>query len=513
MATTVLTKRYNRKNVEPSRNTHSPDGTHYRCHWIEDSITIHSDGNVSCGLDDPHGQRSYGNIRTQTVAEIFANPEYLKLQQALWRGRRCLECGHFRAETKEGAAINPRPALPSRLVVETTVTCNIRCPNLPCLANNDPNEETRDTPFLKLETFNAMVDQLAGTLKTVNFYNYGETFMNRQAEDMLLHLRETCPDVFVVTSTNGIPLARAERAVKLVRARPNRVTFTISGASQETYARYHVNGKFAQAFAGMENVCAAKRASGQNLPQVVWRYLVFNWSDGDREIERAIAEARRIGVDRLSLYLTNTPPGSRSVRFSPGSPSFWKYSEFIHLDEEGELNQIYKCSLPDADGLYPVHDMRLFGPARWTSSRARLTLRRKGRHLRLQVSTNRRRAIEERHHCVLHTPWERVAIDLTHNAWRELKLRIPTRYAAYDAFECEITTPDHWYPDVESNPGDLRCLGVLVRAVDELAPDAAAAPPRNLLRLPAGFDPRLWGDAAPVRADAHYLRTLPREYA
>jgi hypothetical protein len=59
------------------------DGFHYRCAWIERGITVHSDGNVSCGLDDPHGQGSFGNVKDTPVGEIFGNPEYGRLQDKL----------------------------------------------------------------------------------------------------------------------------------------------------------------------------------------------------------------------------------------------------------------------------------------------------------------------------------------------------------------------------------------------------------------------------------------------
>jgi hypothetical protein len=36
-----------------------------------------------------HGRR---NINRQTVAEIWANPEYQRLQRKLWEGHRCTEC-------------------------------------------------------------------------------------------------------------------------------------------------------------------------------------------------------------------------------------------------------------------------------------------------------------------------------------------------------------------------------------------------------------------------------------
>lgn len=500
MTTVLLNKRYNRKDPAPSQSLLASDGAHYRCAWIEDSITIHSDGNVSCGLDDPHGQRSYGNIRTQSVEEIFANPEYRAMQEALWSGKHCRHCGHFRPETAAGAEINPRPKLPSRLVVETTVTCNIRCTNLPCFANNDPNETTRDAAHLGLDAFNAMIDQLAPGLKTVNFYNYGEPFMNRRAEDMLLHLRAKCPDAFVVTSTNGIPLSNAARAEKVALARPNRVTFTIGGATQESYVRYHVGGRFDQALQGMANVCKSKRAHGQALPQVVWRYLAFHWNDSDAEIEQALAMAREIGVDRFSLYLTNTPPGSRSIRLSPGSPSFWKYAQYIHLDDEGELNHIYRCKLPDADGLYPAETLGKLGAARWTSSRARLRLRNKEGRLGFAAATNRVGGIGGTF--MLRTPWRKYKLPYAFGEWSEISLEIPRRFHDHDAFECDLTAPDYWYPANEDGQGDLRCLGVLLKAEDELSEERTGAP-RNLLRLP---------DAEAAEAP-DYLRVLPREVA
>lgn len=500
MTVVLQAKLYNRKDKSPSAAMLGPDGRRYRCGWIEDSVTIHSDGNVSCGLDDPHGQRSYGNIRTQTVEEIFANPEYRAMQEALWAGMHCRDCGHFRPETREDATINTRLRLPTRLVVEPTVTCNIRCPNLPCLANNDAGETTRDDKMLSLETFARMVDQLAPNISTVNFYNYGETFMNRQAEDMLAYLRAKCPQAFVVTSTNGIPLSNAGRARKLAAARPNRATFTISGVTQESYARYHVGGKVEQALKGMANVCAAKRELGAELPQVVWRYLAFHWNDGEAEIDRAIALAHEMGVDRLSLYLTNTPPGARSIRLSPGSPSFWKYAPYIHLDDEGDLNYIYRVALPDAHGIYPAEALDRLGRARWTSSRARLHLPVDGGTIRFAVSTNR--PGRDKQPCILHTPWRQVRIPAHGGRWNDVEVEVPRRFIGHDAIECELTVPGYWYPAAELSNADLRCLGVLLRDDPWIN-----APAKNILALPASLDPMRIG-AAP-----HYLRVLPRQVA
>ena len=499
---TEILPRYNRKNPHPSRSMHHPDGARYRCAWIEDSITIHSDGNVSCGLDDPHGQRSYGNIYTQPVEEIFANPEYRALQERLWAGWRCLDCGHFRPEKREGVAINPRPKLPSRLVVETTVTCNIRCVNVPCFANNDASETTRNAKMLDLEKFKAAIDQVAPGLKTVNFYNYGEPFMHRQAEDMLAYMREKVPDAFIVTSTNGIPLIKQSRAEKLVAAQPSRVTFTIGGITQESYGRYHVAGRVEQALGGLKNVCDAKRASGQTDPQIVWRYLAFCWNDSDREIDSAIAMAKDWGVDRFSLYLTNTPPEGRSIRLSPGSPAYWKYRGFVHIDDEGELNHIYRSELPDGDGFYRIVEKHPLGRARWTSSRARLRLRRQGDVLRLSVATNRARCRETPDRCMVHTAWGIFEMPVKFMRWHTLSIPVPDRFAAHDAFEVELVANDPWYPAAEAGiANDMRCLGVLLQVTDD-----HLKPARACMALPVGLDPMRWGEAAPMPGGAPIYR-------
>jgi hypothetical protein len=92
-------KQFNRKIPAPSLLMHPSDGFHYRCAWIEDSITIHSDGNVSRGLDDPYAERSFGNIYSQSIEDIVCNPQYISLRENLWNGLRCQSCHLYERET------------------------------------------------------------------------------------------------------------------------------------------------------------------------------------------------------------------------------------------------------------------------------------------------------------------------------------------------------------------------------------------------------------------------------
>ena len=62
----------------------------------------------------------------------------------------------------------------------------------------------------------------------------------------------------MVTSTNGIPLAKIERARKVVSSGLDFIVFTIGGIHQESYSRYHVRGRIRPSLAGPEERAACK---------------------------------------------------------------------------------------------------------------------------------------------------------------------------------------------------------------------------------------------------------------
>jgi MoaA/NifB/PqqE/SkfB family radical SAM enzyme len=462
---TPVPRKYNRKSTTPSEAMTASDGHHYRCTWIENSITVHCDGNVSCGLDDPHGQRSFGNINKTAIEQIFRNPEYRNLQTKLWNGHRCHDCDHFR-QVEENCDPSPqgRRQLPTVLVLETTFTCNIRCPNDACRPNNDPLETTRDSSFLTFDAVKTIADQLSSHLETIHFYNYGEPFMHRQAEEMLLYLRQRCPGAMIITSTNGIPLASPSRARTVALAAPDRVVFTISGVTQEAYARYHVKGRLDLALKGMKNVCDAARLNQQTRTSVVWRYLVFNWNDSDEEIDAAIALAKEYGLNQLNLLVTNNPADARSTRFSPGSPSFFKYRDYIFLQRVGSLYHLYHCELPDKDGLFQLENVPGLGWARRTGSQAILRPNGPNGQLRLSISTDRLMSRGCNHSCVIHAPWRTYRIPLTYGMWRDVSIRVPLALRDNPEIEYKVATDDYWFPSEEGDGSDFRCLGVIIKA-------------------------------------------------
>jgi pyruvate-formate lyase-activating enzyme len=453
---------FNRKQIDPSELMHAPDGRRYRCSWVENGLTLQSDGNVTCGLDDPYSRRSFGNACRQSLAEIWANPEYVRLQEKMWQGHRCIECNLAQPlDDDSQTSIPARPERPTTLVVETTVRCNLRCPQQACIPNNDRKVKTRDADFLDLDAFKRVADSLAGNLSHVFFFNYGDPFVHHEADQMLAHLYQTSPDAHVRTSTNGIPLSKLDRARDVVAARAlGFMMFTISGVTQKSYSRYHVGGRLDLALQGMANVIEAKKEFGLANPVVHWRYLVFNWNDSEAEIDEAIRLSQQYGVDEFSLHLTHVPLDAMSSRFSPGSPSFSRYRQYI----DNALGYTKHMPAPDENGFYRLEHSNL-GLARWTSWQARKLVSVKRNKAKISVSSHRPSLKGSPHHVFLLTEWQKIKVAIEPGVWKKVQLDVP-RGVDLDQLEVQIVTFDHWFP-AEDGVDDQRCLGVLIRESDE----------------------------------------------
>ena len=349
-------------------------GGRLSCEYLSDTLTVLCDGNVTCGLDDPNGTRSFGNIKVSSVDAIWRDLRYAERKQRLAEGQSCEGCSlHHVVE----GAMPERVSAPRRLIVEATVVCNIRCENDACFKNNDPNEQTRASNFLPLDVFKSLLDQTASGVEFMWFLNYGEPFLHPQAEDMIAYAKQKNPGMRIASSTNGIPFAHSGRAEKLVRSGVDHMTFTIAGIDQPTYVRYHGRGSADAALDGLRRVCDAKRELGLSTPVVQWRYLLFHWNDSAETIAGVKALAAEMGVDELRFYLTHIPAGGATRRLAFGSPDH---------HEIADLADASHGMRPDDDGLFLREDQEHLGPYRWSAPTAHVRLHVQGRFASLALS-------------------------------------------------------------------------------------------------------------------------------
>ena len=296
--------------------------TRFTCSWPWNTMVLLADGRLSCGCSDPYAQRILGDARQSTVNGVWTGPVASGLRADLNAGgsKFCGDCP-LKLPLKKDEAAPQRSldagALPNRLYIECTAACNISCYKA-CCAPETGITKTRQAGMLDFDVFKRVVDEAGPTLGRIDFFNYGEAFLHKRAEEMCEYIKAKFPHIFLYTSTNGVALT-PERARRLARSGIDEVTFSIDGASQATYEKYRQRGNFEKAIENLRAMADEKARAGLDVPFLNWRYILFTWNDHDEEMERARKIATEIGVDRLSWELTDHPEDAYSRRFVRGS--------------------------------------------------------------------------------------------------------------------------------------------------------------------------------------------------
>jgi uncharacterized Fe-S cluster-containing radical SAM superfamily protein len=280
------------------------------------------DGRMVCGCADPYAKRVLGDARTGGVSAIWTGPAAAGLRQDLNAGGSTF-CGDCPLKLPLAADAEPPQRsldvapLPTRLYIECTAACNISCAQA-CCAPETGITRTRQAGMLDFDLFTRVVDEAGPSLVRIDFFNYGEAFLHKRAVEMCEYIKSRFPHVYLYTSTNGLALDEA-RVRRLVHSGIDEVTFSIDGATPESYAKYRQRGSFEKAIRTLRMAADEKLAAGRDVPFLNWRYILFTHNDSDEEMQRARTLAADIGVDRLCWEITDHPEDMFSRRFVAGS--------------------------------------------------------------------------------------------------------------------------------------------------------------------------------------------------
>ncbi|MEP6592921.1 MAG: radical SAM protein [Acidobacteriota bacterium] len=332
--------------------------TRFTCSWPWSTMVMLCDGRLVCGCADPYGKRVLGDVRTEGIAAVWTGERASGLRQDLNRGgsKFCGDCP-LKLPLGRDAAPPQRdlnvPALPSRLYIECTAACNISCAQA-CCAPETGITRTRQAGMLDFELFRKAIDEAGPSLTRVDFFNYGEAFLHKRAIEMCEYIKTQFPHIYLYTSTNGLAFTE-EQARRLVRSGIDEVTFSIDGATPESYAVYRRRGDFDKAIRNLRAAADEKRRAGRDLPFINWRYILFTHNDSAAEMSQARQMAEAIGVDRLCWELTDHPEDMYSRRFAPGSEALAAIRHEIW--DDNNLGNAIPGATPrariDVDGFLP----------------------------------------------------------------------------------------------------------------------------------------------------------------
>ncbi len=298
--------------------------TRFTCTWPWEMLVVLCDGRVVCGCADPYAQRVLGDVRTQTLSDVWHGATIGSLRDDL-NGGGSTFCGDCPLKLPLGDAPAPQRStevgrLPSRIFIECTAACNLSCFQA-CCAPETGITRTRQAGMLDFDLFTRIVDEAGPSLTRIDFFNYGEAFLHKRAVEMCEYIKTRYPHIYLYTSTNGLAFDES-RARRLVRSGIDEVTFSLDGAIAENYVKYRQRGDLEAALRNLEAMADEKQRTGRDVPFLNWRYILFRWNDTDEEMNLARRRAETIGADRLAWEITDHPEESFSRRFVPGSSAF-----------------------------------------------------------------------------------------------------------------------------------------------------------------------------------------------
>jgi hypothetical protein len=299
--------------------------TRFTCSWPWSTMVMLCDGRMVCGCADPYGKRVLGDAKAASVSAIWTGAAASGLRQDLNNGgsKFCGDCP-LKLPLRKGEAAPQRGldvgVLPSRLYIECTAACNISCSQA-CCAPETGITRTRHAGMLDFDLFSRIIDEAGPSLGRIDFFNYGETFLHKRAIEMCEYIKERFPHIFLYTSTNGLAFSE-DGARRLVRSGIDEVTFSLDGATPESYAIYRQRGDFTRAIRNLAAAMDEKRKIGADVPFVNWRYILFTHNDSDEEMNSARRMAAELGIDRLCWEITDHPENMYSRRFRPGTPDY-----------------------------------------------------------------------------------------------------------------------------------------------------------------------------------------------
>ena len=282
-----------------------------------DHVGILCDGTVVCSCFSIKKEVVLGNLKHQRLEDVWLGSRAEELRAEFRRGRLpsrlCAVCRYFsRVQSSDG--LGQVAPFPAEAHVETTAACTLRC--LSC--DREGIRHARDETNLDRRLYERLVDEICsrGESRTLNLIGGGEPFMTGDFHEFIRYAKSRNSSLPVHTSTNGLFLDSDEKRMNIITSGLDCMEFTISGSSQQSYARYHQGGDFHTALSNMRRLIEQREAIGvPHRPFVIWKYLLFNWNDSREDTERASRLSQEIGVDRLSFVPTYSPLAGTSLRY------------------------------------------------------------------------------------------------------------------------------------------------------------------------------------------------------
>jgi uncharacterized radical SAM superfamily Fe-S cluster-containing enzyme len=247
------------------------------CQAVFQEMSVHANGDIVCSCADAGGNRVYGNVHRDRIADVYNGPKYREIRN--WQLASAPDCwcpvinSNCAARTRRASSAHqPDGRQVKMLQLEPVSFCNLRCPSCTVTTHfSDRAYADRHNKILPLEVMLDVVDQLP-CLEILLFYNFGEAFLHRDAVPFLRSVKRDRPEIFIANNTNGLAFRNGAIDAIAQERLVNKLVFAIDGATPATYARYRVGGDFERALSNLRHfVKSCDRAGTRTAVEVIWQ--------------------------------------------------------------------------------------------------------------------------------------------------------------------------------------------------------------------------------------------------
>lgn len=149
---------------------------------------------------------------------------------------------------------------------------------------------------MSLSDFTRVINQIASHTMYLSLYLQGEPFLNKDLSKMINYASEK--GIYTALSSNGHFINR-EVAEEIVKARLQKIIFSVDGATQESYQEYRINGKLDKVIDGIKTLIDVKKHFKNKYPLVVIQFIVFR--SNEHELDEIRKLAADLKVDKLEI--------------------------------------------------------------------------------------------------------------------------------------------------------------------------------------------------------------------
>ncbi len=178
------------------------------------------------------------------------------------------------------------PRLPRAAVIDPINICNLDCPLCASKTQN------YDKGKMSFETFKIVLDKIP-SLRVLVLFNWGEPLLNPEIFQIIKE--SASRNIYTITHSNFSLKQKYEFFERLVRSGLHQLVISIDGASQETYEKYRIKGRFDWVIENIKHTVTAKKYLRKRDPKIIWKFLVNKYNE--HEIDKAKSLARELGVE------------------------------------------------------------------------------------------------------------------------------------------------------------------------------------------------------------------------